>query len=255
MLSIIIPSYKDPLLHKTIDSLLTNCKGDIEIIPVIDGYTLDKPITTDTRVKPIYQENTGMRGAINAGVKQARGGYIMRTDEHCMFAKGYDTALTQDIKDDWIVVPRRYQLDVEKWELMGSEYIDYEKLVIDKTHKKFHGIPWRSKTNERKDILLDEDMAMQGSCWVMKKSWWDSVIVELDSRGYGTHYQDSIEMIFKTWKAGGKLMLNKKTWYAHKHRRFKRTHNYPNELARQSWDFAINKWGDYYFDKIVPRFL
>jgi hypothetical protein len=32
-------------------------------------------------------------------------------------------------------------------------------------------------------------------------------------------------MVFKTWKAGGKLMLNKNTWHAHKHRSFARTHN------------------------------
>lgn len=32
MISIIIPSYKDPLLHKTIDSLFENAEGEIEVI-------------------------------------------------------------------------------------------------------------------------------------------------------------------------------------------------------------------------------
>lgn len=38
MLSVIIPSWKDPLLQKTIDSLLENAGGEIEIIAVLDGY-------------------------------------------------------------------------------------------------------------------------------------------------------------------------------------------------------------------------
>ena len=48
-------------------------------------------------------------------------------------------------------------------------------------------------------------------------------------------------MLFKTWNAGGKLMLNKKTWYAHKHRDFNRTHNYPGELSEVVFRFALSK--------------
>ena len=96
-------------------------------------------------------------------------------------------------------------------------------------------------------------MAMQGSCWIMKRSWWDKVIKRLDSEGYGTHYNDSIEMVFKTWQAGGKLMVNKKAWFAHKHREFKRTHRYGGMEARNGWKFAIDLWGEYYQNVIVPK--
>ena len=44
MLSVIIPSYKDPLLHKTIESLLENAEREIEIIAVLDDYRPDFPI-------------------------------------------------------------------------------------------------------------------------------------------------------------------------------------------------------------------
>jgi len=37
-LSVIIPSYKDPLLFKTIQSILDNFTGNFDIIPVLDGY-------------------------------------------------------------------------------------------------------------------------------------------------------------------------------------------------------------------------
>lgn len=252
MISCIIPSYKDPYLHKTIQSLLDNARGEIEVIPVIDGYELKEPLPDDPRVKPIFQENTGMRGAINAGVKAAKGEFILRSDEHCMFDEGFDVKLTETLEDNWIVVPRRYFLDVEKWEIMDKDPVDFEKLLIEKTYRKFHGINWK---NRKSDKDIDETMAMQGSCWVMRKSWWEKVIVALESEGYHSHYQDSVEMSFKTWKAGGKLMLNRKTWYAHKFRGFPRTHNYPSHLARESWDYAIKVNGQYYKDVIYPRFF
>ena len=46
-LSIIIPSYYDPLLQKTIDSLLENAEGEIEIIAILDGYQPIVPIKED----------------------------------------------------------------------------------------------------------------------------------------------------------------------------------------------------------------
>ncbi|MFA5163929.1 MAG: glycosyltransferase family 2 protein, partial [Patescibacteria group bacterium] len=97
-LSVVIPSYKDPLLHKTIDSLLDNAQGEIEIIPVLDGYWPDQPIKKDPRIKVLHLgKNRGMRGAINAGVLASRGEYIMRTDEHCSFGHGFDKKLLSDI--------------------------------------------------------------------------------------------------------------------------------------------------------------
>jgi hypothetical protein len=80
----------------------------------------------------------------------------------------------------------------------------------------------------------------------MSHAWWDNVIGELDSEGYGPLYQDTTEMLMKTWKAGGQLMLNKQTWYAHKHRDFNRSHQFPIDKGHESWDFALKTWGDYY---------
>lgn len=254
MLSVIIPSYKDPLLHKTIESLLDNAEGEIEIIPVIDGYTLAKPLVKDPRVRPVYlPKNLGMRGAINAGVAASKGEYLMRTDEHCTFGKGYDKILTADCEDNWIVTPRRYFLDPVKWEVMDLPPNDYNKLCIRNPGPKFFGVDWKSRARERADIMIDETMAMQGSCWVMKRSWWDKIIGELQSEGYGTHYQDSIEMVFKTWKAGGKLMVNKKTWHAHKHREFPRTHNYGGPAAEAGFQYSLHVWKDYYDNVVRPK--
>jgi glycosyltransferase involved in cell wall biosynthesis len=259
MLSVVIPSYKDPLLHKTIDSLLANAEGEIEIIAVLDGYWPEKPIVNDERVIILHLgKNRGMRDAINAGVSISRGEYLMRTDEHCIFSKGYDVILTRDCQPNWIVTPRRYYLDAEKWEIMDIEPVDYERLKIRDIGngiKKFEGRVWKSRAKERKNIMIDETMAMQGSCWAMEKSWWKKVIKELDTKNYGTMYQDSHEIQFKTWQAGGKLMVNKNTWFAHKHVSFPRTHHY----SRKDWEHGVKHayetWINYYEEKIVPKWL
>ena len=261
MLSIIIPSYKDPLLHKTIDSLLENAEGEIEIIPVLDGYWPTESIKEDPRIVQVHLGgNRGMRGAINAGVSIAKGEHIMRTDEHCMFAKGFDRILINGCEPNWIVTPRRYFLDVEKWEVMDMPFVDYERLIIQGGDKKFAGQPWRSRTKERLDkeeYMIDETMAMQGSCWMMHKKWWDDVIGELQNDGYGPLYQDSHEMVFKTWHNGGKLMVNKNTWFAHKHRSFPRTHNNgtPENPSNNEacWTYSLKVWRDYYEREIKPK--
>lgn len=259
-LSVIIPSYKDPLMVKTVNSLLESSElaDDLEVIVVLDGYWPNFEITEDKRVRYLHLgKNRGMRGAINAGVDMARGKYIMRTDEHCMFGKGYDRILTRQCRGNWIVTARRYFLDPVKWEIMTDlEPVDCEKLVIQ-SGVKFSGQRWTERAEQLKDSSLIESQAMQGSMWLMKRKWWDKVIKELDTNPnhYGPHYQDSHEMVFKTYKEGGKLMVNKNTWFAHKHRSFPRTHNdgtSENPANKESgWKYSLDTWKDYYQNEFL----
>jgi len=264
-LSVIIPSYKDPLLHKTIDSLLENSAlGDqLEIIPVLDAYWPVTPIKSDKRIKIVHLgSNRGMRGAINAGMAVAKGEFVMRLDEHCCFGNGYDKIMTDACEPNQIMTARRYFLDPTTWTIMDIPYLDYEKLVIMKDEKgnpvKFAGQRWRSRDAARKEIMVDETTAMQGSMWIMPLKWWNDIIGELQTEGYGPTYQDSTEVTMKTWQAGGKLMLNKNTWYAHKHRSFPRTHQEGSPENRSnreaSWKYSLDTWLDYYNKVVRPRF-
>lgn len=260
-LSVIIPSYKDPYSQKTIKSLLDGSElGDqLEIIQVFDGYWPDFELTQDPRVRYVHiGKNGGMRRSINAGVSIARGEFLMRTDEHCAFDKGFDKKMTDACRPDWIMSAIQYALDPVKWEVMKEvEPTIYQKLVIqgkDGEVQKFSGQRWRSRDKANAHKMIDQTMAMQGSCWVMPHAWWDKVIGELQTEGYGPAYQDSTEMIFKTWQAGGKMVLNKNTWFAHKHRSFNRTHNEGTKenpwIREQSWKYALDTWRDYYENKV-----
>jgi glycosyltransferase involved in cell wall biosynthesis len=258
-LSVVIPSYKDPYVVKTIGSILANSElGDqLEIIVVFDGYWPSFEIPNDPHVKYVHLgKNVGMREAINIGVRASIGEYIMRTDEHCMYAKGFDRIITSQMEDNWIVTAKRYFLNPVEWRVMEIPPIGYEKLVIQ-GGVKFAGQRWPTRDAERKDIAIDETMAMQGSFWIMKRSWWDKVIVSLQTEGYGPLIQDSHEMIFKTWEAGGKMMLNKNTWIAHKHRSFPRMHNNGTPETPANCDagykYALDIWKDYYEKDIRPK--
>lgn len=273
MLSVVIPSRNEQFLQKTIDDLLEKAEGDIEIIVILDGYWPNPMLKDDPRVVILHQgtvhDNVGMRGGINAGIAAARGEYIMKIDEHCMVDKGFDKKLMADCEDNWCVIPRRYRLDPDKWELIedGRPPIDYMK--IDYPYQRpyditcgLHGGEWRQRYYDRKDVEIDDTMSWQGSCWFMKKKFWDEIVGPLDDENYGPFTQEPQEIGNKVWLSGGRLVVNKKTWYAHYHKGSKgkgygfsnqqyRKHQAENEKGRlycidfwiyNRWDKRVRDW-------------
>ena len=218
MVSIIIPSAKDKDLQRTVDDLRSKARGEIEIVVVLDGAWAE---VQNADVILFNEKRIGMRGSINKGVAASHGEYIMKIDSHCMFGEGYDLKLLTGMQDNWVVIPRRYKLDTDKWEIMDEPPIDYEKLFIDRPDK-IGGVYWTGRRIQRADVMIDETMAFQGSCWLMSRKHWDW-LGGLQEEGYGTFTQEPIEIALKTWLGGGQVMVNKLTWYAHKHRKFGRT--------------------------------
>lgn len=165
-----------------------------------------------------------MRGSINAGMRLARGDYVMKCDEHTMVDQGYDLKLIRDCEDDWVVIPRRQRLDPETWKLIEDGrppvdymYVEYPYLKpFDKTQG-LHGAEW--KRPDRKDVMIDDTPTMQGSCYFMKRSYWERLFPDgLDDENYGTFTQEAQEISNKAWLSGGRVVVNKKTWYAHFHK-------------------------------------
>lgn len=157
-----------------------------------------------------------MREAINSGVALAKGEFILKTDAHCLFDEGYDVKLAANCEDNWVVVPRRYPLDPEKWELekrSDKKYpIDY--MYLSNT---LHAEPWPEKRETNKDKQVDDLMSAQGSCWFMKKDYFHFLELE-DRENYGEFASEFQEIGFKCWLSGGSVKVNKNTWYAHWHK-------------------------------------
>ena len=224
MLSVVIPSRVPTYLQPTIDDLLNKADDEIEIIVVLDGYWPENPIRNDERVIVVHQgtedHNPGMRAAINRGMSIASGDYLMKIDEHCMFDQGYDVKLAESCQRDSLIVPRRYRFDPDKWELIfdGRPPIDY--MFLSRNHGYLHGWVWHSMNDmeDKKEILIDDVMTIQGSCWFIHKDLWRWLIGPLDDLNYGPFSNEGQEVSLKVWLGGGRCVVNKKTWYAHFHK-------------------------------------
>ena len=234
-LSVIIPSREDSYLMKTVNGVLEKAEGDIEVVIVLDGYWPKDCLWEDSRIVIVhhgtFNDALGMRAGINAGVAIAKGSYIMKADEHCMFDSGFDTKLKADCEDNWLVIPRRYRLDADNWKIIedGRPPIDY--MYLENRDGYLHGEIWKERTEERKDILIDDLMTFQGSCWFLKKKFWET-IGPMDDANYGPFANEAQELSLKTWLTGGRVVVNKKTWYAHWHRD-RRGYGFTNEQQRK----------------------
>ena len=225
MVSIIIPAHREPYLQKTINSLLKSARGEVEILPILDGWSPEKPILPDKRVKVVtIKKHLGMRGAINTGISLASGEFIMKCDAHCAFGAGFDLILSENCAEDWLVIPRRYSLDSIKWQRDKKRpYRDYQLLSYP-TPNGIYGIimsnsDWLSRTRQRTDPKYDIDdmMSFQGSCWMAQTKHFLKLVGFLEDRAeaYGPFGAESVEIGLKYWLSGGKIKVIKKTWYAH----------------------------------------
>lgn len=218
MVSIIIPSRNEPYLSKTIKDILKKAKGEIEIIAILDGYwEKADDIIIDPRVNYLhFATSKGMRACINAGVLLAKGEYILKTDAHCMFERGFDEVLKADCADNWVIVPRRYALDPVRGEREDNAKYPVDYMYLSSEMK---GVIWEAKNKDEslKDKRIDDLMSAQGSCWFMKKDYFNYLEL-LDIKNYGEFWNEFQEIGLKCWLSGGEVKVNKNTWYAHWHK-------------------------------------
>lgn len=251
MISIIVPVYKEPFVNKTLMSLLMNSEKEVEILPIIDGCDLSEPLIEHKNIRVItHYKNLGMRACINTGVENAKGDLIMKIDAHCVVAKGYDTVLSGMVEDNWLVIPRRYSLNFNKWERdEKKKYSDYHYINFPVyTHYGWYMGPhvW-----QKEGPVVDDTMSFQGSCWVANKKYFKEHIYPLDDRRetYGTFSQDQQEIGLKYWLGGGAIKVNKYVWYAHLSKRgyhydkglFSRRYKKNRHTASQN-NYGLKHW-------------
>lgn len=266
MLSIVIPSKNEIFLKKTVVDVLDKATGDVEVFPVLDGYDIpDEEVVKDPRVTYIRFEPTRhskKRQAINRMVEISKGEYVMTLDAHCMMDRGFDEVLTGDCGDEMLMVPRRHRLDAENWALQDQvdsrPPIDYEYIMYPPKFDPvaFHGFKWDKRTLERWDIPIDDIITCQGSCWVMKKTWFNKCgFMDLKYQGWG---QEAEEVCFTTWANGGTCKVNKNTWYAHLHKgpKYGRMYFLDKWETRKSLAYAWERWHkDPKFHELVEKFM
>jgi len=208
--SVIIPSREERFLNRTIQDIQERFKGNFEIIVTLDGGWTE-PIEG---VKYIYnKEAKGMRTAINQAVAQAIGEYIMKLDAHCMVDEGIDEKLKAVHRNNWVQVPRRKRYDPRKWELTDLETPDIDYMFVDSNFKGREDNE-KNRDPELKKILMDDIEVFQGSCYFMTKDLFNKLGL-LDDINFGRMGSEALEIALKCRHTGGRVLVNKNTWYAH----------------------------------------
>ena len=229
--SVIIPARKEKYLPETLEDLYEKRAGQIEVIVVLDGPTgYEYEIPEYPRLKVVQKKTVqGMRSCINEAVKIATGKYIMKIDAHCVIGEGWDKILQDDCEDNWIVIPRRYELDAPAWNVIFDapewrvaikptcvEAMSYLYPFLRPYSPYLTCRPDIERAAKERDELLVKDMGFGGSLWFMTKEHYNR-IGGMDPDKYGGFGQEPDEIGLKTqlgpWE--GSVMRNKKTWYAH----------------------------------------
>ena len=220
--SVLVPSRGERFLQRTIDDVLAKATGEIEIIPILDGDLPAVPLMAHPLVRVLsFPKGIGLRAAVNAGVEAATGEYVLKLDAHCAIAPGFDEALQASCDDDWVVVPRRYSLDVDTWGIYKARpSVDYEYLLFpyrDMAKGTRLGNTWFERRQERQGVALDDDPCFQGSAYFFTKRHFQRMGPYRPDL-FTNFMLESEELTNKTWLSGGRVVVNKMTWYAHLHK-------------------------------------
>ena len=113
---------------------------------------------------------------------------------------------------------------------------------------------WPERTKEKLDILIDETPSMHGSSWFISKAYYEALggFPEQDPMG---HAMEPIWLGLKAWLSGGKLMVNKKTWYAHLHQDSK-DRGYPEDrkATEKTYNWTAEYWLNNAYEKRIHDF-
>lgn len=209
--SVIIPARRERFLDKTILDVQKKFRGDFEIIVTLDGWW-SPPINGVSYIH--NKEARGMRTAINQAVAIAKGKYVMKLDAHCMVDKGIDEKLKKVHQENWVQVPRRKRYDPIKWELNDLESPDIDYMMV--RNYKGHKDNEKNRDPKLKKKLIDDTEVFQGSCYFMTRDFFNRLGL-LDDINFGKMGSESLEIALKCRHAGGRVVVNKTTWYAHAH--------------------------------------
>jgi len=268
--SVIIPSRDEELLARTVEEVFAKARGDVEVIVVLDGPT-SYPLPECPNLVVIDKPRAeGLRAAINDAARVARGKYLLKIDAHSAISEGFDEVLQRDCDDDWVVSPRYFKLNTETWGAKTNWLIDYFYLSFPWINEARTGYfmfvdsPWGSRRAERKHVLIDDQMAFQGSCWFMTADHFRR-LHGLDEDLWGPWSMEQQEIALKTWLGGGRVVVNKNVWNAHYHKPFterarvwteyEKSEDYRTH-ERFTRYFVCNQWEErvHDFDWLVERF-
>lgn len=241
-LSILIPARNEMFLAKTIENILENIEADTEVLAVLDGAWADPGVHDDPRVVLIhYSQSIGQRAAANQAARLSKAKYVMKVDAHCVFDKGFDRKMLDAFQitgDNVTMVPVMKNLHAFDWVCPDGHrrYQGPSGPCLECGKETTRDILWQAKPSPNSTSYcfdatphfqyfreyakrpeaqgeIAETMSLQGSCWMLtREKFWELNVCD---ENFGSWGSQGIEVAVKTWLSGGRVMVNKKTWYAH----------------------------------------
>lgn len=282
-LSVLITARNEEFLKRTVEDVLNKKRANTEIIVVMDGGWADPPLQDHPDVTIIYhKESVGQRAAVNEAARLSRAKFIMKLDAHCIMDEGFDVKLMERCEKDWIVIPAQYNLHVFNWkcEKCGNEWYQsptpkkcqlpgegkgdnpncdgkkFRRVIVWKKRESRKTVGWRfdsdlhfqywgdlkNRLKHQGDIM--DTMSCLGACWFLhRERYWE--IDGLDEE-HGSWGQMGTELACKSWLSGGKMVTNKKTWFAHMFRTQGGDFGFPYEHKQGARKHAIKYSQDYW---------
>jgi glycosyltransferase involved in cell wall biosynthesis len=249
-LSVLIPARNEMFLKNTVEDIVKNREADTEVIVLLDGEWAEPPIPQYDNVNIIYvNKAVGQRAGTNLACRLSKAKYVMKADAHCAFDKGFDRKMLDGFKvvgDDVTMVPVMKNLHAFNWKCYKCGWKKYQCPTpfkcdhcgsTDKLRRKMVWKPRRGTHStsyaftpepkfqyfeaykHREPYLTDvktgftETMSLQGSCFMCTRdNYWE---LEICDETLGNWGNQGIEVAVKTWLAGGRVLCNHNTWYAH----------------------------------------
>ena len=225
-LAVVIPSRNEVHLTKTVDGIFSATRGPVSVWAVIDGgeWPEDWAATVERHSPNLHTirfgASHGLRASVNAAVAACQCDAILKCDAHVKFSDGFDQVLLSALGDREVLIPRRLRLDAERWEVINDSRpaVDYEYLTPPNDENGgLKGKIWEERAKERADLLVDDVPLFQGSCWLMKREYFEFLEL-LDEETYGSFFKEPLEIALKAWLSGGRVRVCKVATYAHWHK-------------------------------------
>lgn len=253
--TIIIPARDEPYLNRTLQSLLENATGRIEIIVILDGC--DYEVMKHSLIKVIrHKEPQGRRHSINEAAEQARGQYLFHIDAHCTMDEGYDTKLKCACDDRAIAVSVIRPLDPKTWKL-----VEDNAAGTFAVHDKNFAEIWSPNSKPLRSCkVMEPTLTFIGLAWMIKKNYfWQlgGYDVSLGKYGY-----DGPEWSLKVWlheKYPGKVLLRTDVVCGHVFHRHKGTEFTSDAkvsgMPAEAWrDEVLQRWGNRSYE-LIEKFV
>lgn len=273
-LSVLIPARSELWLPRTVEGVLERSCDRTEVIVALDGEWPFDPLPQHPRLSVLYNaEPVGQRAATNQAARVSDARWVMKLDAHCVLSPGFDEVLMEamDGHDDWTVTPKMYNLHAFNRRCYDCGWEEYqgplEKGCPECGGPVVRDVVWQPKPSPEttamrfgRDLRFQywsgrkkqqvwegdnaETMSLLGACWMLTRERYHAMNIcdELHS-GWG---QQGTEVACKTWLSGGRLMLNRRAWFAHLFRTqggdFGFPYEQPNSGVEQAREYSRWLW-------------